>query len=121
MTDIILIYDAWFTIVSIGVLMAIIGGPMRFMKWSYKLFMFFIMVSLLGASLDKIVRLVSYTEDSAIVVLIAKNLIAWSRLGMIAMGFYILINWKEKCNKIKTMIVEKQMKDRGRALQHIGY
>lgn len=104
MLDALLSSETTFTISSVIILWAIIGGPMRYMKTRYKLFMFCVATSLLGASLDKIARY-SGIDDPEVIAL-GKALISVARIGMTFIGVYILATWHSQCEQIKDAIAQ---------------
>ena len=104
MIDVLLSSETTFTVTSVIILWAIIGGPMRYMKTRYKLFIFAVATSLVGASLDKVAR---YNGGDFDVLTLAKALIAVSRIGMTVIGVYILAAWHSQCNQLKKAIINK--------------
>lgn len=106
MIDVLLSSETTFTVSSVIILWAIIGGPMLYMKTRYKLFMFAVATSLVGASLDKLTRYAGDGLDLDVLTL-AKALIAVSRIGMTVIGVYVLAAWYSQCNQLKKAIISK--------------
>lgn len=82
---------------AVIVVWAIIGGPMRGMKPRYKAFMFFVAISLAGATIDKVNFLAGGDYHTHI---IAKLIIATARMGMVVSGLYVLLMWHRQCRRI---------------------
>lgn len=110
----ILTAEAVCTFCSLIIIWAIIGGPMRYMKIRYKIFLLLIAASLLGATLDKVLALDSLHRsadpNTENVRLFARALIALTRCLMFASGCYIMARWHMHCNRVKQGLINRNQR-----------
>lgn len=117
--------EAFFTMLCCMVTLFIVGGPMRHQKFRYRLFVFCVATSLIGASLDKVIVVESRAvtqnarsiEDSLKGMVTAKSVILISRIGMAASGVHILVMWAIQCARINFWLLARARRRARRAVE----